>query len=1096
MAITKQDLRQIEAKTQDFEQLGLEAGAGLNQIIENIDTDLDFPLKMSSAFPTADSKLYLSNSNLVSSDGSNKTVPPIKRNVYSNIPSLWIDFQASAAARFSDALLFDSILWPSSSTLGNFAYICFTLIKPGKIKIQFTPESATIAGLVNPGKFFTSGGLPVGYLLLQATSTDGKYKTAGSVSSVIENFGVYRFGAGGGGGGGGGDVIEFDIQNNQTTPELIEEMIVDAAENRAFKAEYSVRRVYDADIIEGGNYDNTFTTTGAAQRIGAEISTVDIDSSGNIIAAGTFADYSTDNTARAVAFDSQYNVYQDFCKNAVNGIKFNGDINVIVEQPDGKLLIGGNFTNYAGITGLSYLIRLNLDYSLDTSFNSNAVVSGTTPRLNGQVLTIKLSSDGSIYIGGTFTNYTATGRNYLAKIDSSGNLDLAFMNAAVVNGTTARLTALVRRIDELSDGSVVFGGDFINYTATGRNYLAKVSSLGVVDNTFMTTAVVNGTTARISALVRVVKVLTDNSIIFGGNFINYTATGRNYLAKIDSAGTLDLAFMNAAVVSGTTARISAAVHSVNQLADGSIFFGGDFINYTATGRNCLAKIDILGAIDNIFMNAAVVNGTTARISAAVLDIKQDSSGAIYLAGNFINYSATTDRNRLIKLNTLGTIDTTFQSNIVDGNRFAAQINHILFGQFASNANILFAVGAATYNSRRQYIAKLLPDGRIDHSFALTGAGFNGSITKIEIGAASGKIYAGGLFTAYNAIPRTRVARLNSAGTLDTSFALTGTGLNGDVNTIVVAPDEANVLVCGAFTTYNGLTANRIIRLNSAGAQDTSFVYGTGLNGVARAAVRLSTGGYIVGGDFTTYNTSTLRNRLIKLNFNGSVDTTFTVGTGFDNSVYAMHLCDDGKLFVGGTFTTFNGTSSNRLVKLNSDGTRNVDFNIGTGFNGSVFAILEQEDGKVLVGGDFTSFNGSAVKQLMRLNADGSVDTTFTLESTLTESTTPNIKTINLAIDGDLIASGKFIQTPSVDNHRLLKFNMGTEIEGSELLSAGSFRGIYRSSSSNWELLSFESGGDDTGVTFSIDSSGQMYYTSTEILGTEVESLLKFRVDPL
>jgi hypothetical protein len=74
--------------------------------------------------------------------------------------------------------------------------------------------------------------------------------------------------------------------------------------------------------------------------------------------------------------------------------------------------------------------------------------------------------------------------------------------------------------------------------------------------------------------------------------------------------------------------------------------------------------------------------------------------------------------------------------------------------------------------------------------------------------------------------------------------------------------------------------------------------------------------------------------------------------------------------------------------------------------------------------------------------------------------------------------------------------MGTEIEGSELLSAGSFRGIYRSSSSNWELLSFESGGDDTGVTFSIDSSGQMYYTSTEILGTEVESLLKFRVDPL
>jgi hypothetical protein len=205
MATTKQDLRQIEAKTQDFEQLALESGTGLNQIIENIDTDLDFPLKISATFPTADSKLRISNSKMSAPDGVNKITPPVRKQIFPELDSLWIDFQTQSV---SSALDFD-ITWPTTNTVGQFRYMCLTLISSGKIKALFTNEAASEAALVNPGGFFVSGGLPVGYLAIQCTSALGYFKTAGSISNVIESAKIFRFGSGSGGGSGTGDANSF-----------------------------------------------------------------------------------------------------------------------------------------------------------------------------------------------------------------------------------------------------------------------------------------------------------------------------------------------------------------------------------------------------------------------------------------------------------------------------------------------------------------------------------------------------------------------------------------------------------------------------------------------------------------------------------------------------------------------------------------------------------------------------------------------------------------------------------------------------------------------------------------------------------------------
>jgi len=134
-----------------------------------------------------------------------------------------------------------------------------------------------------------------------------------------------------------------------------------------------------------------------------------------------------------------------------------------------------------------------------------------------------------------------------------------------------------------------------------------------------------------------------------------------------------------------------------------------------------------------------------------------------------------------------------------------------------------------------------------------------------------------------------------------------------------------------------------------------------------------------GGAFTALN-GTTRNRFTALNSNGTVNTSFqnNLGTAFNGTVYDIVVQSDDKVLVGGAFTQLNGTTRNYLVRLNSDGTVDSTFytNLGTGFNGNVRSIKIQPDGKILVGGEFTQLNGNTRNRYVRLNSDGTEDGSF------------------------------------------------------------------------------------------------------------------------
>ena len=213
-------------------------------------------------------------------------------------------------------------------------------------------------------------------------------------------------------------------------------------------------------------------------------------------------------------------------------------------------------------------------------------------------------------------------------------------------------------------------------------------------------------------------------------------------------------------------------------------------------------------------------------------------------------------------------------------------------------------------------------------------------------------------------------RLNSDGSQDDSFNI-GTGFSNNLleainpNSITIQSD-GKILAGGRFTTYNGVSTNYIIRLNSDGSRDTSFNTAYIYQWVNLILLQ-SDGKILFGG---------LSGRIERLNSDGSQDTSFE-SAYINDTVYSIVIQSDGKILVGGNFTSYNGVTSNRIIRLNTDGSRDTTFVIGTGFNGTVYSIAVQSDGKILVGGSFTAYNGVIFKRtIIRLNTDGSIDNTF------------------------------------------------------------------------------------------------------------------------
>ena len=308
------------------------------------------------------------------------------------------------------------------------------------------------------------------------------------------------------------------------------------------------------------------------------------------------------------------------------------------------------------------------------------------------------------------------------------------------------------------------------------------------------------------------------------------------------------------------------------------------------------------------------------------------------------------------------------------------------------------------------IAKLDPAAALAAGFNTGGTVGTSDIVYDIAVQPDGKIVICGAFFAARGTTQTRIARLNIDGTLDTGFNTGGTvGVNGTAVDVALQSD-GKIVIGGAFTTARGTTQNYIARLNIDGTLDTGFNTG-GTVGVNNSVVDIavqSDGKIVIGGGFTTAR-GTTRNYIARLNTDGTLDTGFNTGgtVGVNGIVRAVALQPDGKIVIGGEFTTARGTTQNRIARLNTDGTLDTGFNTGgtVGVNGIVRDVALQPDGKIVIGGDFTTARGTTQNRIARLNTDGSLDTGFNTGGTV--GVGAPVYTVAVQPDGKIVIGGQF-----------------------------------------------------------------------------------------
>jgi uncharacterized delta-60 repeat protein len=253
-----------------------------------------------------------------------------------------------------------------------------------------------------------------------------------------------------------------------------------------------------------------------------------------------------------------------------------------------------------------------------------------------------------------------------------------------------------------------------------------------------------------------------------------------------------------------------------------------------------------------------------------------------------------------------------------------------------------------------------------------GAGFNNTVYCMTT-QSDAKLIVGGDFTSYSGSNVTRITRLNVSGTFDTSFNV-GAGPNGAVYDFKIQSD-GKIVAVGNFTTYSGSSSSGIVRINTNGTRDTTFNVGGGFAGAPNAITMQSDGKFIIVGNMTNYSGSGIT-RILRINTDGTRDLTYDSGTGLSNSAYSIAIQSDNAIIVGGDFVTYSGSSVNRLVKINTDGTRDLSFSPGTTQNGGIYTLKLLNNNSLLVAGVFTSYSGSTANRLVKINSNGSRDNSF------------------------------------------------------------------------------------------------------------------------
>ena len=731
----------------------------------------------------------------------------------------------------------------------------------------------------------------------------------------------------------------------------------------------------------------------------------------------------------------------------------NSGVEVTVAQPDGKYIVGGNFT-VAGGRARFGLARLNSDGTLDTTFEPPEFYDyGTSPTIPGATIrSIALQSNGKILVGGRFT---VSGSSYesLVRLNSNGSIDTSFFDMSIQFFPNDE----VRRIIVLPDDTFVIGGSFsvgnqsgstsqiakfdpngnfnpafrmINFGGTLRDFAVQPDGKVIVCDLNIQRQNADGSTdpsypVVIAGGISRMVLRPDNKLLIAGSFQQVNGFAQGRLALINSDASLDLTFNQNGI-----GAVGGNINDVILTSQGTMFVGGTFTQFNGISKNRIARLNSDGSVDPAFTY------TPPNSNTVIKDLEYLNDGRLVVSGN----QTATVNDSVTRLNVDGSIDSAFSGKIGRNERVRKIVQ-------APDGKIFIAGEFRTVlGVTRVSLARLNSDGSLDTSFVPY---FNNSGNlRIEslVVQNDGKVVIGfyGLFG---------MKRLNTDGSQDTTFVFPLSVSASVVYDIVITPS-------GGFMIAGLLGQNQyVVRLNANGSFDNTMTPAQP-NGAVNKIQLLGDGSYYLCGDFTQVGVI-FRGRVAKFNADGTLNTVFNPLGGANAGVFDCKVQTNGKLVIGGYFTSINGSNLQKFIgRFNTNGT------IDTGFaqsvnsplvNGQVTSVEIQADGKILVGGIFADVGGTARSNLARLNSNGSLDNTFVA------NTTAQVFDVGMQTDNKILVGGDFAKingSSAVGAGRLLNTLTPARTPFDYDGDGKSDVSVFRASENNWYILR----SSDFGVT--------------------------------
>jgi uncharacterized delta-60 repeat protein len=719
-----------------------------------------------------------------------------------------------------------------------------------------------------------------------------------------------------------------------------------------------------------------------------------------------------------------------FISNQINGeiravyIYPHDDLNF----PD-KILIGGSFNVFSGSSQYNNFARLNADGAIDTTFpqtqwggavtsfgvqgsgdTAKILVGGYSLRVgdmdNGFIYQlIRLTYDGNL--DGTYAHWAAPG-GYISSIkvhsatdpypndvrifcsypkndDSGGTYYMLLLDSNAAQPTIATppvasigseaVDGPIFNMAQQSDGKWVIVGAFrkaydsISKTWFTRHHIARFNVDRSLDTGYydVGNGGANGNVTQVSPMS--VSPVDDRMILIG-NFDAWNGAPCGYIMRLTTTGGVDPTFTPGSGAGNRIMRLDW-----NSDGSGGMIYG--YLRYyNGQPRGGIAGLNEDGSLNNSFANVTAMAGSAGTVNSLAMQ----SDGKILIGGNF-NGVGGKYRGGIARLNPNGSLDYSFKGG-VDG----------LVRSVAVQADGKILVGGE-FGQCQGYactsLARLNPDSSLDTAFkpAVVNGASAMSWLKQVVPLANGKMMITGDF--YSPHGGYAVARLNSDGTKDPDFDSSQVYIPGtswfDCHRLVVAGD--NYVIAGGWDTDTVMGGGGYLaRLTSSGALDTTFGPGTHVQTMDGHVFDLflqPDGKIVASGMFShIIDGSVARSGIARFSANGLVDGTFTpslplAGGANTLSISGMAGQPNGKILIRENFFNVSGYNANyistQVARLNSNGSLDSNFTLGTPPNwwSNLFdstSILRLPNGKALIGGNFSQYNGTAAWSLVRIFA--------------------------------------------------------------------------------------------------------------------------------